>query len=88
MCWQNQANENNSMDFIWDKEKSETNLRKHHVSFDLAIRVFLDGDHVEIYDQKHSVDEDRYNNWICVECIAICRLHCCWRRNVQNYICA
>lgn len=60
MCLQNQANENNSMDFIWDKEKSETNLQKHHVSFDLAIRVFLDGDHVEIYDQKHSVDEDRY----------------------------
>lgn len=48
------------MNFVWDKEKSEINLQKHHVSFDLAARVFLDENRVEIYDEKHSVDEDRY----------------------------
>lgn len=48
------------MEFIWNKEKSEANLKKHHVSFDLAARVFLDDDRVEIYDRKHSVDEERF----------------------------
>lgn len=48
------------MNFIWNKEKSEINLQKHHVSFELAARVFLDENRVEIYDRKHSVDEDWY----------------------------
>lgn len=30
------------------------------LSFDTAIYVFTDPNRVEIYDQKHSVDEDRY----------------------------
>ena len=51
---------NNPMKFVWNKEKSEINLQKHHVSFDLAIRVFLDGEREEIYDEKHSVDEERF----------------------------
>ena len=49
------------MNFVWNKEQFEVNLKKHHVSFDLAIYVFLDSDRVEIYDQKHSTaTEDRY----------------------------
>lgn len=48
------------MKFIWNKEKSEANLKKHHISFDLAIYLFADSNRVEIYDQKHSVDEERF----------------------------
>lgn len=48
------------MNFVWNKEKSEINLQKHHFSFDLAARVFLDRNRVEIYDEKHSVDEERF----------------------------
>lgn len=49
------------MNFIWDKEKSEANLKKHHISFDVAMYVFLDNNRVEIYDQKHSSEiEDRF----------------------------
>lgn len=48
------------MKIVRDKKKSETNLKKHHVSFDLAARAFLDDDRVEIYDEKHSVVEERF----------------------------
>lgn len=49
------------MNFIWDKENSEANLKKHHASFDVTARIFLDEKRVEIYDEKHStVSEDRY----------------------------
>lgn len=29
-------------EFIWDKQKAASNLQKHHVSFELAMRVFAD----------------------------------------------
>lgn len=48
------------MNFVWNKEKSEANYRKHHVSFDPAMYVFLDSNRVEIYDRKHRINEDRY----------------------------
>lgn len=48
------------MNFVWNEEKSKTNLAKHRIRFDTAIYVFLDENHVEIYDKKHSIDEDRY----------------------------
>ena len=28
--------------FVWDEEKARTNLRKHRVSFETAVRVFTD----------------------------------------------
>ncbi|WP_429791025.1 BrnT family toxin [Bartonella bovis] len=30
------------MRFEWDKTKAESNLRKHRVSFEVAVRVFAD----------------------------------------------
>jgi len=30
------------MRFDWDKAKADTNVRKHRVSFETAVRVFLD----------------------------------------------
>ena len=46
--------------FEWDEEKSRQNLKKHRISFDAASKVFLDPDRIELYDELHSFDEERY----------------------------
>ena len=45
--------------FMWDKEKSELNEKKHKISFIEAATVFLDSDTEYIQDIEHSVDEER-----------------------------
>jgi uncharacterized DUF497 family protein len=50
------------MKFEWDQVKAASNLKKHGVSFDLAITVFDDPNALIAPDPKHSVDEDR--EWI------------------------
>lgn len=50
------------MDFEWDEEKNLANIKKHDgISFQIAIRVFLDDNRIEMYDTKHSISKDRYN---------------------------
>jgi len=46
--------------FEWDEEKAKTNFKKHRVSFDEAMTVFLDPFSIMISDPDHSVDEQRY----------------------------
>jgi len=47
--------------FEWDPGKSQANRRKHGVSFSQAKTLFESGvDFLEIYDQAHSTDEDRF----------------------------
>ena len=46
--------------FEWDENKNKKNLRKHGLNFETAILVFEDENRKEIYDWKHSIDEDRY----------------------------
>ena len=46
------------MQFEWDDRKAATNLWKHDVSFDEASTVFVQPR--EIFDDKHSVSEDRF----------------------------
>ncbi len=46
--------------FEWDEKKAEINLEKHGISFETAAKVFLDEDRLEIYDEAHSTEEDRY----------------------------
>ena len=49
------------MDFQWDAEKDRLNRKRHGVSFDEAAELFtLGGEYLEIYDAKHSYDEDRF----------------------------
>lgn len=48
--------------FDWDKNKAESNLKKHHISFDLAITVFDDPNALLAEDSKHSTNEKR--EWI------------------------
>jgi uncharacterized DUF497 family protein len=44
-----------------DEAKNLENLRKHKVSFDEAGELFQSGDdYLEIFDEEHSVDEDRF----------------------------
>ena len=48
------------LEFEWDEEKNLANIKKHGISFDVAKFVFNDENAIEIYDETHSVDEDRY----------------------------
>lgn len=49
------------MEFEWDEQKEKINIKKHHISFNIAKKVFNDINRIEIYDMQHSVEEDRYN---------------------------
>ncbi len=46
--------------FEWDPAKAGENLRKHRVAFPRAAQVFLDPDAISIYDEEHSIDEERW----------------------------
>lgn len=49
-----------ALKFEWDEEKAQLNLRKHGIPFETAAKVFLDENRIEIYDEVHSIDEERY----------------------------
>lgn len=40
--------------FTWDASKNRTNFRKHGVTFEEAVTVFLDENAVEFYDDGNS----------------------------------
>ena len=44
----------------WDAEKNEINKKKHGISFETAALVFADEHYLELYDDEHSINEDRY----------------------------
>lgn len=48
------------MDFEWDAEKAEENLRKHKVTFSEAAESFSDPDGFVLRDDKHSGREERF----------------------------
>lgn len=48
------------MQFEWDDEKEQKNIKKHGIDFETASRVFQDENRIEIYDEAHSEYEDRY----------------------------
>lgn len=46
---------------VWDEAKNDANTRKHGVSFEQASGIFAGGfDYLEIFDDQHSEDEDRF----------------------------
>lgn len=47
--------------FEYDPEKNRKNIEKHGISFRSAARVFFDYDRIELYDETHSEEEDRYD---------------------------
>ncbi len=49
------------MRFEWDPAKEKINRTKHGLSFDEAAELFKAGiDYLEIYDEEHSDEEDRF----------------------------
>ena len=48
------------MEFEWDPDKADRNLKKHGVDFHEAATVFGDPLAVTYYDPDHSDDEVRY----------------------------
>lgn len=48
------------VEFEWDDEKADSNLKKHSVSFEEGATVFNDLQIDTIFDPDHSVDEERY----------------------------
>lgn len=48
------------MNFIWDRAKATSNVRKHGVSFDEACSVFLDTLSATGSDPDHSLGEIRW----------------------------
>ena len=45
--------------FVWDSDKAKINKQKHGISFETAVRVFLDNNSYDDYDDFHSDEEDR-----------------------------
>ena len=45
--------------FTWDENKNKTNIEKHGVSFEDAVKVFDDPNRFTRADAKHSQDELR-----------------------------
>jgi uncharacterized DUF497 family protein len=45
--------------FEWDAFRAKANVAKHGVTFKEAQTIFTDRWAVEIYDRKHSIDEER-----------------------------
>lgn len=48
------------MKFEWDSAKERTNIKKHGVTFEQASYVFSDPFSLNMYDNEHSVEEDRW----------------------------
>ena len=45
--------------FEWDRQKAETNLRKHGISFEEAQTIFTDPLSITLFDPDHTEDEER-----------------------------
>lgn len=48
------------MQFEWDENKNEINRKKHRIDFETAAWVFYDENHIELYDETHSDEEERF----------------------------
>jgi uncharacterized DUF497 family protein len=46
--------------FEWDENKNRSNIEKHGVSFEYAKQAFFDPNRLTLYDDIHSVNEERF----------------------------
>jgi uncharacterized DUF497 family protein len=46
--------------FEWDPAKARQNTGKHRITFERAATIFLDPDALSVFDEEHSLDEDRW----------------------------
>jgi hypothetical protein len=47
------------MEWEWDEDKNAENVRKHEVTFEEALQVFIDPDGIEKEDLAHSSPSER-----------------------------
>jgi uncharacterized protein len=47
--------------FVWDENKAASNLRKHGIDFEFAVRVFSAPFQAEWIDEREEYDEERWN---------------------------
>lgn len=52
--------QSNEYRFEWDESKAASNLRKHKVSFEQAATLFKDKLAMTVYDEAHSLTEERW----------------------------
>jgi len=50
----------NEINFSWDANKAQSNLKKHRISFEEAQTVFDDENARLIFDPDHSEEEERF----------------------------
>lgn len=43
--------------FEWDHKKNVSNIKKHHISFELAVSIFDDPLHLSVLDEKRHIEE-------------------------------
>ena len=48
------------MQFEWDENKNKANIKKHSISFEVSVYVFSDKEAITIYDDEHSLEEQRW----------------------------
>ena len=48
------------MQFEWDEDKNQENIKKHGLSFQDAEAVFDDPVRIECFDSTHSANEERF----------------------------
>lgn len=46
--------------FEWDINKAKLNVKKHKISFERAAEIFLDPFSISIFDDEHSLQEERW----------------------------
>lgn len=46
--------------FVWDEEKNRANQKKHGISFEEAVSIFMNFPLEIFHDPEHSDTEDRY----------------------------
>jgi len=46
--------------FVWDESKNRSNLKKHGVDFNDAVRAWYDPERQDYFDAEHSKDEIRW----------------------------
>jgi len=46
--------------FEWNPAKARQNIVKHRISFERAAEIFLDPFAISLYDEEHSLTEDRW----------------------------
>ena len=46
--------------FEWNHQKAKSNVTKHGISFEESATVFKDPIAISIYDDEHSINEERW----------------------------